>query len=160
MFAGMMFPGNGCPVNGLRMAAVISENRPVASVLSARTRWDWTAPGMDAFVSAHEERPVAAIVKARDDNRAVDLSSELFSGPRILGQGRIVEVAAGVERIVLPEVEDRSVQIVRAALGDHVDVDAQYQPNSADGCRSAPEPRLRPRRSAACWSPPAGWLRH
>ena len=83
--------------------------------------------GAHAFVRAHEERFVPAVVQTRNHDRAVDLGSELFPVARILGQGRIVEIPARIERIILREVKDRPVEIVGAALGDHVDVDAEIR---------------------------------
>src|SRR5439155_62402 len=77
------------------------------------------------FVRAHEEGLVVAVVELGDHHGTVHLRPELVAAPRILRVGRVLEIAAGVEGIVLEVLGDRSVRVVGAALGHDVDVDAE-----------------------------------
>ena len=68
-----------------------------------------------------------AVIEPRDHHRPVDLEAELIAAPRILRIRRVLVPAARIERIVLEEVEGGPVQRVGAALGHHVDGDAEIR---------------------------------
>ena len=83
--------------------------------------------GAHAFVGAHEKGLVVAIIEARDDHRSLDLEAILIAAQRILRIRRVLVPSARIERIVLEEIEGGPVQRVAAALGDHVDRDAEIR---------------------------------
>ncbi len=83
--------------------------------------------GAQPFVGAHEERLVAAVVQPGNHHGAVEREAELVAPLGRLGQIRIVEVAAALERVVLEVLEERAVEVVGAGLGDDVDVHAEVR---------------------------------
>ena len=81
----------------------------------------------NAFVRHHEERLVVPVVDLRQHHGTVGREPELVVATRIRRLGAVLEVPPRVEGIVLEELEDRSVQLVGAALGHDVHVDAEVR---------------------------------
>ena len=86
----------------------------------------------DALKRAHEERAVVPVVEARDYHRPTQHRAELVALRRVLRDRAVLEIAAGVERFVLEKLVGGAVEVVRAALGDDVHVDAEEGAVSAD----------------------------
>ena len=124
-----MLPANGWPVNGFLIGVLISGEISLAHQ-RGRNRPERRAERLraHAFVGAHEECLVVAVIETRDDHRPLDLEAELIAAQRILRIRRVLVPSTRVERIVLEEVEGGPVQRVGAALGHHVDRDAEIRP--------------------------------
>ena len=122
------------PVKGLSGEGILDGGADLGEITLAhqrgrdRSRRRAQRFGAHAFVGAHEESLVVAVIEPRDDHRPLDLETKLIAAQRVLRIRRVLVPSARIERIVLEEVEGGPVQRVGAALGDHVDRDAQIRP--------------------------------
>ena len=96
----MMLPGNGSPVNGSLMAVLISEKFP-CRISAVGTELNGLGKGVrpDAFVRAHEERLVVAVIEFRQDDGPVRLEWRTgYVCAGILRKGAVLEIPARVKR--------------------------------------------------------------
>src|SRR5207237_9421994 len=81
-----------------------------------------------SFIVHHKECLVAAVVELRDEDRPIQLATELIQMERWLRERRGSEEIACVQDIVKQKLPRRAVKLLRAVLGDHVKLNAQPRP--------------------------------